>query len=33
MAEFDNIQDLLNDFRDNVIREAKKKLIKPKHFW
>ena len=26
MAEFDNIQDLLNDFRDNVIREAKKNL-------
>ena len=27
MAEFDNIQDLLNDFRDNVIREAKKNLL------
>ena len=26
MAEFDNIQDLLNDFRSNVIREAKKNL-------
>ena len=26
MAEFDNIQDLLNDFRDNVIREAKQNL-------
>lgn len=26
MAEFDNIQDLLNDFRNNVIREAKKNL-------
>jgi len=26
MAEFKNIQDLLNDFRDNVIREAKKNL-------
>ena len=26
MAEFDNIQDLLNDFRDNVIREAKSNL-------
>jgi len=26
MAEFENIQDLLNDFRDNVIREAKKNL-------
>ena len=26
MAEFDNIQDLLNDFRSNVMREAKKNL-------
>ena len=26
MAEFDNIQDLLNDFRSNVIREAKRNL-------
>ena len=26
MAEFENIQDLLNDFRSNVIREAKKNL-------
>jgi hypothetical protein len=26
MAEFDNIQELLNDFRDNVIREAKSNL-------
>ena len=26
MAQFDNIQDLLNDFRDNVIREAKSNL-------
>jgi hypothetical protein len=26
MAEFENIQELLNDFRDNVIREAKKNL-------
>ena len=26
MAEFENIQDLLNDFRDNVIREAKRNL-------
>jgi len=26
MAEFDNIQDLLNDFRSNVIREAKQNL-------
>ena len=28
MAEFDNIQDLLNDFRSNVIREAKRNLSK-----
>jgi len=28
MAEFENIQDLLNDFRDNVIREAKRNLSK-----
>ena len=26
MAEFENIQDLLNDFRSNVIREAKRNL-------
>ena len=26
MAQFDNIQDLLNDFRDNIIREAKQNL-------
>tara|TARA_R100001460_G_scaffold31968_1_gene62916 strand:- start:1 stop:525 length:525 start_codon:yes stop_codon:yes gene_type:complete len=26
MAEFENIQELLNDFRDNVIREAKSNL-------
>ena len=26
MAEFESIQDVLNDFRDNVIREAKKNL-------
>tara|TARA_R100001460_G_scaffold35587_1_gene68439 strand:- start:309 stop:848 length:540 start_codon:yes stop_codon:yes gene_type:complete len=26
MAKFNTIQDLLNDFRDNVIREAKKNL-------
>ena len=28
MAKFNSIQDLLNDFRDNVIREAKKNLQK-----
>jgi|TARA_Y100000289_G_scaffold11082_1_gene10196 hypothetical protein len=28
MAKFKSIQDLLNDFRDNVIREAKKNLQK-----
>ena len=26
MAEFDNIQELLDDFKDNVIREAKSNL-------
>jgi len=26
MAEFNNIQDLLNDFRDNIIQEAKQNL-------
>jgi len=28
MAEFENIQDLLNDFRSNVIREAKRNLTR-----